>query len=315
MRWTRPLLVGALTLAACGTATPSSTAPGSGGSSLDPTTFALQVASSDLATGEASRVQVGVVRSDPEQGVNLLIGGAVDLALRPAEGGAGTATDGQAFYVPAPGTQGDRSGTPTLTSPDIGRGVYELDDVTFDAPGVWVAEASFPLDGTPMDLTAQLTVGTEHALPAPGQPALRTDNLTLADDVDPMAIDSRAQDGAPVPDPELHRDTIAGAIAAGRPALVLFATPVYCQSQFCGPSTDALRSISEDGPRNVDYIHVEIWKDYAKSVVNRAAADWLLRNDDLTEPWLFLIGADGIIVDRWGPLFDVDQVRTELAGL
>ena len=49
--------------------------------------------------------------------------------------------------------------------------------------------------------------------------------------------------------------------------------------------------------------------------MNRAAADWLLRDDDLTEPWLFLIGADGTIVDRWGPLFDPAQVRDALASL
>ena len=28
------------------------------------------------------------------------------------------------------------------------------------------------------------------------------------------------------------------------------------------------------------------------------------RNGDLTEPWLFLIGSDGTILDRWCPLFD-----------
>ena len=38
----------------------------------------------------------------------------------------------------------------------------------------------------------------------------------------------------------------------------------------------------------------------------------LYRNGDLTEPWLFLIGADGTIIDRWTPLFDEAEVRAEL---
>ena len=43
--------------------------------------------------------------------------------------------------------------------------------------------------------------------------------------------------------------------------------------------------------------------------MNEGAADWLLRElpdgtPEMTEPWLYLIGADGVIADRWGPLFD-----------
>ena len=42
------------------------------------------------------------------------------------------------------------------------------------------------------------------------------------------------------------------------------------------------------------FIHIEIWKDLHKQVLNQAALDWLsCRTATLTEPWLFLIGADG----------------------
>ena len=46
--------------------------------------------------------------------------------------------------------------------------------------------------------------------------------------------------------------------------------------------------------------------------MNKAAGQWLLRDGDITEPWLFLIGPDGTIVDRWGPLFDPREVRAQL---
>ena len=51
--------------------------------------------------------------------------------------------------------------------------------------------------------------------------------------------------------------------------------------------------------------------------MNKAAADWVCcdATGNLTEPWLFLIGADGVIIDRWGPLFDPDAVAGELAEL
>ena len=50
-------------------------------------------------------------------------------------------------------------------------------------------------------------------------------------------------------------------------------------------------------------------------MVNKAAADWLYRDGDLKEPWLFLIGTDGRIADRWAPLFDPDEVLHELEAL
>ena len=83
-----------------------------------------------------------------------------------------------------------------------------------------------------------------------------------------------------MPDPELHQTTIADAIKAGRAALVLFATPVYCTSQFCGPTTDELEQLSSRAPDRADYIHVEIWDKHTQQhqVLNKAAADWLYRN-------------------------------------
>jgi hypothetical protein len=270
--------------------------------------FAMQVASSDLYLGAPQSVEVGVF-NQTDQGVELLTGGTIPLTLVAADGGS--PIQGTADYVPAPGMP--TPSTPGLTPPSTNRGVYVLEDVTFPSIGVWQAQTSFDADGQTIDLSAAFGVADAPALPAPGDKAFRTENLTMADAAkDPEAVDSRAQDGAKVPDPELHRETIAGALKAGRPILALFATPVYCMSQFCGPTTDALVQLAKTGPADAAYIHVEIYKNFAKNQVNQAAAQWLLRNGNLTEPWLFLIGRDGIILDRWGPLFDPQEVSTEL---
>ena len=97
-----------------------------------------------------------------------------------------------------------------------------------------------------------------------------------------------------------------------------FATPVYCTSNFCGPTVEAQEAARRRvRPDVAEFIHVEIWrkKTTTKGVVNEAAADWLLREGNLTEPWLFLIDGDGTIVERWGPLFDLDDVRASLEAL
>ncbi|HTG47767.1 MAG TPA: hypothetical protein VK646_08950 [Actinomycetota bacterium] len=302
-----PALVLLLVATACSKSDSPSTGAGGGSSA---TTSAMELASTDLYVGAPQRVQVGIFNSTPAGGVQLLTSGTIQLTLAPYQGGTGTPISGSARYLGAPGTEAD-TGTPHLTDPSVGRGVYELDG-TFDRPGIWQATGTFTLGGTQQQLTATFPVLAKPRLPAPGQKALKTVNLTMASKVNPQAIDSRAQDGQPIPDPQLHRDTIAGAIAAHRAALVLFATPVYCQSQFCGPSADALERIAETGPKDADYIHVEIWKDFGAHEVNAAAAAWVYRDGDLTEPWLFLIAPNGTIVDRWAPLFDPAQVMAEL---
>ena len=300
-RLTVALLACAITLAACSSGGTTSAAGGGN--------YSAEVGSTDLYAKAPQRFQIGVFRSS-DQGVQLLTSGSIDIQLSPFQGGPGTPLQGTARYVGAPGTGAD-TGTPHLTDPSTARGVYEFDG-TFDTAGVWQADVGFDVDGSRQSLSTQFSVSSEPTLPAPRERALRTKNLTMSSHVDPAAIDSRAQGGAPVPDPELHRATIAGAIEAHRAALVLFATPVYCQSQFCGPSTDALQQIAKTGPKDADYIHVEIYANYDKHQINRAAAAWLLRKGNLTEPWLYLIAPNGTIADRWGPLFDPSQVMTEL---
>jgi hypothetical protein len=48
-------------------------------------------------------------------------------------------------------------------------------------------------------------------------------------------------------------------------------------------------------PPKAAFVHVEVWQDFEKRQVNKAAADWLLRQGDLHEPWAFVIGPDGKI--------------------
>jgi hypothetical protein len=285
----------------------------------DASTLAAEVPSTDLSSGRPERVQVGVFSSTGQAGVMFLSFGQVQLRFAylgpdgsgdPRPGPSATAT-----YLAAPTTSVGGDG-PTFTEPSQARGVYEAEGLRFDRPGIWSVEVSADVrDFGPVHLDTHFTVKPDPSLPAPGDRALRTQNLTMNSKAPAVAIDSRAQGGKPVPDPDLHRWTIADAIAQHRPALVLFATPVYCTSQMCGPSVEALEELARRYPDRAVYIHIEIWRDFERSVANEAAADWLYRDGDLTEPWLYLIGADGIIKDRWGPLFDVEEVGRELAAL
>ena len=274
-------------------------------------------ASVDLYTADPQRVDLGLVMPDNsfvsfgtvEVSFSLL-GDAAQASQRPGP----TAT---AVFVPTYGMP-ERSSPPVVTQPNEGRGVYEATDVVFDTPGVWVAEVTADVQGLgPQTAQASFAVQEHPSLPAPGDRAKRTENLTVHSKGVPLAaIDSRAASTGTIPDRELHQWTIARAIAEGRPALVVFATPAFCVSKFCGPVTDMVEDLSRRYDDRAVFIHVETWKDYDQQVLNEAALDWLLMpNGDFTEPWLFLIGADGTIVDRWSSMWSEREVETELEAL
>lgn len=287
------------------------------------TTFAAQMASTWHWAGAPQRVEIGILASSAD-GVRTVSKGTIDLSFDDlGPDGKGAPEPGPsvtAHYVPVPGTITSGAG-PTIEAG--ARGVYEAEDVTFDLAGIWRATIHATIDGVPRQLDTIFPVSQASRIPAPGQRALKTNNLTIdSKGVRPAAIDSMAEGGNAIPDPQLHRRTIADAIAKGRPALVLFGTPAHCESQFCGPEVTVLQGLAADFHDRAVFIHIEIWKDYnaTPQVVNKAAADWLLRtlpdgSPELTDPWLYLIGANGRIADRWGPLFDVNEVEVALEAL
>ena len=148
-----------------------------------------------------------------------------------------------------------------------------------------------------------------------GDQALATETLTLATpDTPRAAVDSRGGSGD-IPDPDLHRTTIAAALAAKRPVVAVFATPVYCTSRFCGPVTDLVDELAHQYADRATFVHVEIWRDFQTTTVNKSAADWIYRNDQINEPWVFLIDANGRIVARYDNVATSEEIEPFLEAL
>lgn len=274
--------------------------------------LAVQVASYDLATGP-TRFILGLLTLDQR-----LIGyGTVDLRFSYV--GTKEHADPQPFgpvvkaaYLPIHGSElpSPPPSTPQIVLSSESRGVYGAQAI-FDKAGFWEVEATAVVDGKARSGKGAFAVNAAHAIPAVGDQALPTETLTLTTpDVPRPAIDSRAGSGE-IPDPDLHRTTIAASLAAKRPVVAVFATPVYCTSRFCGPVTDLVDELAHEYADRADFVHVEIWRDFQAKTVNKSAADWVYRNDQLNEPWVFVIGADGRISAR----FDNVVTRGELEPL
>ena len=64
-----------------------------------------------------------------------------------------------------------------------------------------------------------------------------------------------------------------------------------------------------------DFVHVEIWRDFQNKVVNKSAAEWVLRDEQLNEPWVFVIGADGRITARFDNVATREEIEPLLEAL
>lgn len=288
---------------------------GSGPSPSPAEELIVQAANYEVLEGETSRFIAGVLT--PEQLFVSFGTVEVEFFYLGTREGAGTAEPGPtatAIFLPIDG-EGSTSDTPKAVPASEGRGVYTA-EVTFDRAGFWAAQLTAELDGKRKTGQAVFEVYEEPRYPAVGEEAPRTENLTIdTKDAPTEAIDSRARDGAKLPDPELHQITIAESIRRKEPALIVFATPVYCVSQFCGPITDMVGELQRDYADRANFIHVEVWRDFQGTVVNKGAAEWIYRKKDLTEPWVYLVGADGTIKARWDNVATREEIEPFLKDL
>lgn len=161
-----------------------------------------------------------------------------------------------------------------------------------------------PVGGaTTVQALGNVVVADEDAPPDVGDPAIASRTPTLSSTGgDISALTTRTP-----PDESLLRHSIAGSLAAKVPFVVTFATPKFCSSRTCGPVVDVVEEVSRRlQEANVRFIHVEVFDDNdpAKGY-NRWMREW----DLPTEPWTFLVGADGRIVARFEGTVSVHELE------
>ena len=177
-------------------------------------------------------------------------------------------------------------------------GVYVATvDVASPGPTSFVAVTD---DGRAGSDAVQVATPETSQLPAPGQPAVSVETPTTAD---PMGFQRLCTADPPCGN---HAVSLDRALAEGRPVMLQFATPAFCQTAVCGPSVtvlDEVRTSADWG--DTAFIHVEVYTDAGQTVAPQLQ-EW----DLPSEPWLFAIDGNGDITARAdGPLLTLpDQV-------
>lgn len=149
--------------------------------------------------------------------------------------------------------------------------------------------------------TLPVRTAEQSAFPAPTQPAIAVPTPTVA------APRNLAQLCTSDPQCSMHEVSLDQALRDGRPVVLEFSTPAFCETAVCGPSVEILDEVRGSGDwGDVAFIHVEIYADQGQTPVE-AVTSWRLPS----EPWLYSIGADGIIAARTdGPLLTLpDEVE------
>jgi hypothetical protein len=250
---------------------------------------ALVMGTSDHAVG-ANRLSFLVVRND-----NSLVE-APEARLLVAREGATQGTATTAELVPIiPHSHG--AGEEEAADDDV-TSIY-VANVQLDEPGrYWlVAEP----DGEEIQGVGSVEVRETSLTPAVGAEAIPSDNPTL-DDAPAEEITT-----ADPPDTGLLRYSVADSLEEGVPFVVAFATPAFCTSRTCGPTVEAVDRVRQElEGEGVRFIHIEIYEgNDPENGVNEWVREWNLP----TEPWVFLVDADGIIRTKFEGSASIGELR------
>ena len=256
--------------------------------------FAAVVVNTDLAVGP-ERIAFGVVRRDGP----------------PLEAESATV---RTYYLP-PNTDA-REPRETLTAqyeawPFLG-GVFVIHP-NLDTAGAWELETEFTsADGLAVTAKSAFLVKEASATPAIGSPAPASVTATASGVPDLSHITT-----APDPDPSLYELSIHKALTEGKPLVVLFATPAYCVTATCGPLVDDLTGLREQFAGRANFVHVEVYQDPhtfesgqrpGKDHTVAAVREWGLP----TEPWTFVVDADGIVRAKFESYAPPDTIAASL---
>ena len=191
-----------------------------------------------------------------------------------------------------------------------GVGVYTT-QVDFHTPGVWRlgVDLTSP-DGSVRSGQGVFQVQEKGVTPSIGSPAPASHNRT-ARDVGKLEELTSARP----PDPELYSMTIAEALATGKPLVVVFATPAFCQTSTCGPQVDVVKAIKDSYRDKANFIHVEIFDnpqevqgDLNVARVAEAVEEWKLP----TEPWTFVVDREGRIAAKFEAFTTSEEIEEAL---
>lgn len=182
------------------------------------------------------------------------------------------------------------------------RGLY-VTQVTYPDAGRWGTRftATFP-DGSTKTVRLEYDVVEAGSTVAIGAKAPSIETPTIASMGDVRAVSTDRE-----PEERFYSTSVDDALAAAKPFVLVFATPAFCETQICGPTLETVKKVAVGYP-GVTFVNVE---PYVMKFENGSlrpeldaegqlkAAAWTDAYGLRTEPWVFVIGADGTVLAKF----------------
>ena len=209
--------------------------------------------------------------------------------------------------------------------------------VEFTEAGDWGVEITATVGDKDIDpIRLAFTVLERGATLNVGDPAPRSRQTIAADVADISEIESM------LPADPFHDTTIADAIAAGKPVVVLFGTPAFCETRICAPVMNTVMlPLYEKYPDQVTFIHIEPYlldqaregkgfcavpvfnREFAAQGIGEGTSDCpAIPPDQLpppaeswnlaVEPIIFVVDRQGVIAGKFEAVVGADEVETSL---
>lgn len=198
-------------------------------------------------------------------------------------------------------------------------GVY-VTHADFPVAGSWSAVFTTSAPGSPEEsVPFSFDVKEDASVVEPGEKAPSVDTPTL-DDVS-GDISKISTDETPVP--AFYEVSVADALAAHKPFVLVFATPKFCVTKTCGPTLEKVKTVAAAHP-DVTFINVEPYKlelvdGQLQPVLSASNGLQTVPATDayglLTEPFVFVVGGDGIVKASFELVFAPSEIDEALAGL
>lgn len=194
-------------------------------------------------------------------------------------------------------------------------GVY-VGHATFPSAGQWTAAFTTDAPGSPkVTLPFTFDVKATTQVVWPGDPAPSVTTPTIADvggDVAKISSDSK-------PVKRFYETSEDAALASKKPFVLIFATPKFCQTATCGPTLDRLKPVAAAHPE-LTFINVEPYQlQFADGSLQPVMTGGNLTPVAATtafklstEPYVFVVGADGKVSASFELVFSPDEIEAAI---
>ena len=195
--------------------------------------------------------------------------------------------------------------------PDGVRGLH-VTAVDFTRPGRWHVILRIPAEDGFADVGLALDIPEDTSAPSVGDAAPASLSRTLLD-VGNIADLSTGE----TPDPGLYLISVAEALQAGKPFVVVFASPGFCTNAFCGPQAEVLSEVRQRFGDAASYIHIDLYENPEQVRLGEEPIETLILEEWglHTDEWTFVVGADGVVSARFEAFAPLAEVEAALAAI